>query len=303
MKKFLFLFMFLCLAMEWGHGQIGQKAFCDTTLWHSHSMFIMVTGSGGNYEEVHMHSYKMVLRDTIINDTLYQGLYTCNQDFSLSSAVFSGYFASFDAQVYFGNSLTDMNIIYDYNLLPGDSFSFKSFNNPQDPNSYTINVNSSDSVLFNGIYRRRIQFDNFPGYNVAPVWVEGVGDFNYGLIFDYGNIVFCSWVGSGNSSLECFNENNLPVIGNCQITSVVTDLHTSKFKLAPNPFQNTIHLEGIAKINGDIRVYNIWGILVFSQRCIHEDFLDLSFLPDGQYVLEYAGEYEIYRQIIIKSKN
>ena len=268
------------------------------------SNYTWTEGPGGPVHHENFDSYKMIYSDTLISDTLFQKLYSCDSDFNINSSSFAGYFKSIGNRVFFGDSSENMKLMYDYNLAVGDTFRFNSFSNPWEQTSYVVKVVSVDTVSINGENRKRITFENFPydewNTSIHVVWVEGIGDYNYGLIWDYGLILYCA--PTGYSSIKCFSENGNSIIGNCNISTNVNFLSSieNDIEVYPNPFTDILKLDGIDGIFL-IKIFNIQGELVFNEKTYIPTEIYLNNLHDGIYFLEIFGKKNMYyRKLIIK---
>jgi len=282
------LIIILLLFNVISNAQFENKEFSDTTLWHMHSGFSWLDGPGGTLHEENINSYKIIINDTTINDTLYQKLYSCNFDFN--NLTFDGFFKSINKKIYCGNNIDSMKLMYDYNLNVGDTFRFNSYNNPNEETSYLVEVILVDSIFANNRYRKRIQFDefddngNFCSAHISVYWVEGFGDYNYGLISDYGLIMFCECQPLGNSSLQCFSENNISIIGNCQISTNISTIEGfNDFKIYPNPTNDNFSIK-TNKIIISIEFYNVSGkkVKIIDLKQNHKN-IDVSDLKTALY--------------------
>ncbi len=294
LNAFLFFFIY-------GNAQINQKSFSDTTLWHMHSEFAWTEGVGGPVHHENFNTYRIVINDTIIQDTLYQLLYDCNSNFSPNDFSFLGYYKNINNRIYFGNKIDSMKLVYDYNLNIGDTFRFFS-EKYTEPESYLVHVIDVDSVYINNRYRKKILFENFSGTNISPCWVEGIGDYNYGLLEHYGRIIFCEPQPGGQSILQCFTENDVSIIGDCKISIGLSEVKEQKYNVYPNPFKNIINIEIDKKIkNGVLKLYNEQSVLV-DLRHITKSNIQLNYqdLEKGIYLLIITNKDLLFKKTIIK---
>jgi hypothetical protein len=303
MRPRIFLIIFITFVFRIGLAQSNEKAFADTTLWHMYSYYSWVSGSGGNPEEEHFHNYNITFSDTTIDDITYQILYSCNSDFEINSIDQIGYFMKNEDLVYFGESIDSMEIMYDYNLNIGDTFEFKALNSFY-PEIFNVEVVSVDSIFFNDSYRKRIQFEEFPftalDETISVTWTEGIGDYNYGIVFDYGLILFCESFGTSN--ISCFNENNIPLIGNCQINMDVPSIVSRQYlSISPNPFTDYIKIIGLEDRQVKIDLFNINGQLLVSRTTRVNELIDFSAIQPGFYILSINYKNKIYVKKLIKN--
>ncbi len=305
MKTFKIILVLLFFS-SLGFAQSNNKSFSDTTLWHMHSGFTWTGGQGGPPHDENFDRYRAILNDTIINDTLYQKLYVCDSIFSTHSLMLLGYFKNVNKKIYYGTSIDSMSLMFNYNLAVGDTFRFNSFDNFNEPTDYLVHVNTVDSININGSYRKRIRFDEFPdsgnycSAHISVAWVEGVGDYNYGLINDYGLIMFVACNPSGGSSLVCFSENNNPVIGNCTLYTGINNKAFNHVNLFPNPANTFIRLKTRETIQ-KLELYNLSGRqakdFYFNKS---SKIIDIHLLQSGMYFAKiYFKDMIITKKIMI----
>jgi hypothetical protein len=304
MKNVFSIILLFMMIYSTGKSQSNEKAFADTTLWHMFSYFVWVDGPGGNPHYGYFNNYEMIFSDTIINDTLFQKFSASDSNFSLNDLSLKGYFLKKNDKIYFGESIDSLELMYDYSLNIGDTFEFKSFNNPWDPTVYSVEIVSKDSVLINNNYRKRIQFESFPYEgifeNIYPSWVEGIGDENYGVVFDYGLILFCAPI--GDSYIQCFNENGVSLIGNCQLSMSVSkyenDLNITAY---PNPFTNSLNLSGLKGHLSKIELFRFDGQLIWQQEISSNTKIDFGYLKSEIYLLIVRCDNKVVVKKIIKT--
>lgn len=303
MKSRVIFIICITIIFNNGVGQSNEKAFADTTLWHMFSYFSWVGGPSGGPQYEYFHTYNMIISDTIIDSITYQKLYSCNSGFETNNLAQIGYFMKNENKVYFGESIDSMEIMYDYTLNVGDSFEFKGLNNPY-PAIYNVVVNEVDSILFNNSIRKRIHFDDFPYAGsietIAVTWTEGIGDYNYGLVFDYGLILFCESL--GNSYISCYNENNIPIIGDCQVNLSIPSIGMKQYlSVFPNPFTEYIIITGSGDKLIQIDLLNIRGQLLESRKERINTRLDYSSIKPGIYILSIEYNNQLFFKKLIKN--
>ncbi|MCX7743507.1 MAG: T9SS type A sorting domain-containing protein [Flavobacteriales bacterium] len=86
---------------------------------------------------------------------------------------------------------------------------------------------------------------------------------------------------------------------NCSIIGLNNLEITSDVKVFPNPFFQTIHLEGIHQ-EAEICLYNIHGQLVLSQKYQQSPIIIPHTISQGLYMLKIKTSNEIYLKKIIK---
>jgi hypothetical protein len=196
----------------------AQSVFPDHGLWEQKYHSISWGHGGEIIWEYTTYSNFSIIGDTVSqNDTLLK-LFKNQQ--------FNGYIYVQNQKVFYGTHPDSLRILFDFGLNPGDTFTFNASSY-----SYGIlqsTVSSIDSVLIKGEYRKRINFNNFPGYGAAQ-WIEGIGDVNFGGIeLDYS---YASWQGNTNTLL-CFSQDGLNLYGTCTLGIPET---AASFNIWPNP--------------------------------------------------------------------
>ena len=136
-------------------------------------------------------------------------------------------------------------------------------------------------------------------------WVEGIGDYNYGLIFDYGMILYCGCQISGNSGLKCFSENNISIIGDCHISTDAVINHSAKSKIEvyPNPGSEKITIRSTDDRIINFELLNISGQKIISKRCFASRLnINVSNLQPGLYFFNISTENNLsrYGKLLIK---
>ncbi|HEY1040061.1 MAG TPA: hypothetical protein VGF30_11680, partial [Bacteroidia bacterium] len=178
MKKLIILFM-LCYSVT--QAQSNGKFFADTCYWYVYDW--NYNGNPMFNPPTYRHEYQRVEGDTIDNNKIYQKVYrktfpnTTVQPIDPLNFNFVGYYLHDSNKVFFGSTLTNMSIVYDFNLTPVDSFLFQRYDSTNTPVYKYVKVNTVDSVLYGGIWRKRITFNPmFSTYlnytSVAIRWVE-----------------------------------------------------------------------------------------------------------------------------------
>lgn len=207
----------------------AQTVFPETGRWEQkyHSI---AWGHGGEviWDVTEYHTYASS-GTTVIN----------NQTFTLLNldGSFDSFIQTDGLKVYRGINTDSLQLFFDFGLNPGDTFRFPAPNYSAYPYELLLEVVSVDSVHIGGETRRRIRFSDIPGYGPGPLWIQGIGDVNFGGIeTDYS---FVAWYANTNS-LECFLDNGIKVYGLC---TVGTELEQMKSKLWPNPCKGALYLQ------------------------------------------------------------
>jgi hypothetical protein len=250
--------------------------------------------------------------DTLINSGIYKKIYrssvqvdtlSCDSPVTPPEAPASGYVGALkdDPQAnktffVFPDSTID-SLLFDYNLRAGDTLHgvishFFVYN-------FDLVVLSADSVLINGQYRKRWNFDQI-GHNIYPYIIEGIGS-NFGLIepvYSYAidftdRYLVCVkdssvtyFVSDYNSAVGC----ELILNGTPEIS--ITDKHS----VFPNPFS----IETTIKLNAHLMNGTLTIINSFGQQMIQTEGIsgrEIQFyrdnLPSGIYFLLIKDDNKI----------
>jgi hypothetical protein len=263
----------------------AQSVFPDNGIWEQkyHSI---AWGHGGvvlwDYTTYKQYS---INGDSVAGGTTYLKLFF--------NSYFSGYITVDSLTVKYGSNADTMRILFDFGLMPGDTFVFHAPHYSQAVLQST--VESVDSVMAGGIYRKRITFADFPGYGAGPVWIEGIGDVTFGGIeLDYS---YVSWIGN-STHLICFIENGENIYGSC-VVGIREDIAGTR--LWPNPTTGPVSID--LKYTGKpilAEVYSNSGKLLLTETFnSNTGFLDLSNLKEGMYfVVTYENTNKTCRKII-----
>lgn len=253
------------------------------------------------------------------NDTLYQRINGTSQTFNNVSSYISkldtgctsphGYISYINKRLYFKDSLEQQKsvLVYDFNLDVGDTFTFiATYNNPPsniDTAIETLAVIQVDSIiLLNGIYCKRITFEkpSFADSNI--IWVENIGDSNYGfLILNYGayyNNYFYpnySCVRTPDTLIYGYESD---VYINCH--TGINDNISEDFKIN-NPATTQLILtlpESTANIA--YYLYNIQGSLKQEGKTTNSQTeINVAGLPRGMYVLKVVTDKQIITKKVV----
>ena len=102
------IIIYLIVIAKLGIAQSVEKSFEDTTLWHMNSNYIWTEGPGGPVHFENFNTYKMIFSDTLISDTIFQKLFSCDSNFNTDSSSFVGYFKSIEKKVYYSASACNL---------------------------------------------------------------------------------------------------------------------------------------------------------------------------------------------------
>lgn len=305
--------LFLFLSVN-AFSQTGIPFAADGSHWSQKAEFSYTTGPGTGPIYVRYCFQTQITGDTIINNMYLQKLSSSSYEKFDSVCLNFWRFIYYKAnQVYIGNDLNNMNLIYDFNLAVGDSFTFNALVGTPYPAIYTLAVNSVDSINLGGILRKRIIFDTIPFYpqHQCPIqWVEGIGDYTYGWVLDYGFIVFANYVNWGcfGDGLICFTDNSTTTFGNCEYQSCalpVEETQNNYGSVYPNPSNDRLKI-ALNKnyIHLHMELFTLPGKKIFSKDIFdesHDIEINTSAFTNGFYLLSLKeGDSEKIFKVIIQ---
>lgn len=250
----------------------------------------------------------IIKNDTIINNKKYSKLYrSFNKllDSSLSCYNFWNYLFYDSNKVYIGNNPDSMNLLYDFNIVKGDSFAVATkYCMPQ--SSYKCVVDSVDSILLGNTLRKRI-FINFHTVYLHPdiVWVEGIGDMRYGIYDDYGCLSELLWAGD-SFLFDCFTDNNQTTYGSCYYGNCNTSAEETKINddinLYPNPCSDMLNIE-YKMLHEEVQIIinDITGRVIKKERLQMNEKTQVvvSDLKEGVYFVRLKTVTEIFNKKVI----
>lgn len=207
--------------------------------------------------------------DTIINNTAYKKIYSMDYDSIINNLQYMGAIREDSMRHVYAllvsNSPISTNdiindssetLIYDFNLMVGDTFLVSG-----NQDSLQI-VNTIDSVLVAGLWRRRINF--LPTGLSTRIWIEGIGDTKglfFPALFEFEN----------HNTLTCYEDKNIfwtnPELSqysaDCFTVGIAENAvkQTNKSKVYPNPATSTISIEFKTTISESftVTIYNLLG--------------------------------------------
>ena len=182
-------------------------------------------------------------------------------------------------------------LLYDFSLQVGDTVG-DWWNSDYNPLMYTIIVESEDSILVNGTYRRRLKLTetaNDPGY-----LIEGIGS-TFGLL---NPLAYFENIGS----LDCFSVNGQTLFPDgsspCMLVDQINDLTpSSTFSIHPNPAKEFIYLNVPVKTTpSSYEITDCTGKIIQTGRVLiqseNEQSINISNLPAGFYFLSVINDTE-----------
>ena len=237
----------------------------------------------GTFEELHYQA-----EDVVIGGLEYHTIYSEGERGLL------GAYREDGDQVYYcpwnGSAYDDEELLYDYDLEEGDFFN--------DTDEHPMMVTSVTTVTdLNGVERKVFEFMFLGLEEESEYWIEGVGS-NRGFIYrgvytptDDGAVfhLLCYHVGEDLIFLN-------PEYNACDIDEI-NENSENGINIYPNPANNVVRVlnETNAPIN-KIEIIDLLGRVVMSSN---SDFIDISGLSEGQYLVKIYSETTLMRKLTI----
>ncbi|MBC7864853.1 MAG: T9SS type A sorting domain-containing protein [Bacteroidia bacterium] len=298
MKKNYFYFLLLLNLFVKAQTSVYHPMPDSNAVWNIHYVqYCFVNGMGDEYYSI------TISGDTLINGQVYHKFFTPYvQSFSTGTCGFNslGYNGAYRDDTlqkkifYIPPSDTTEQLLYDFTMQVGDTL--KGFLKSGSFSWATDTVQSVDSVLIGGSYRKRININNW--YNVSLI--EGVGSI-YGLIIPSPGYI----TDMPSFDLTCFTQNGQALYPNtsinCQLitseNSIDKDL--PEVKIFPNPSNGSFAIDFGKTCFKEIWLTDICGRLICFQKTTNQTLIYINDLPNGTYILRLDGENNIpvYRKI------
>ncbi|MBP6574582.1 MAG: T9SS type A sorting domain-containing protein [Flavobacteriales bacterium] len=248
-------------------------------------------GPGYPYEG-YFHEYDPINTDTIIGGEVYQRILLTD---NFGGSYYAGALRDNElGQVYFCAPSDTPKLLYDFDVLPGDTV--------QDVMGIwldDIGVYSVDTILVNGTPRKRIGIEclSSPGF-ASGYWIQGIGGTG-GLLLTSA----CASV-SGSGTLVCMTENdtiqygtNVGAIGACDIyLGMVEENETPSVSLRPNPSQGQFLIGVDKELILHCSVFDPQGRTVLRVR---ENTIDLSGHAPGVYTVLVQTDHSMLRAPLV----
>ena len=271
---------------------------------------------GHNDSEYRFKRYALTDEDTLIDNETYKKLYfykgiefdtataTCigalreNSQKQVFYRGLDGY-RDMDESPYGIQELNEM--IYDFSLSVGDTFSGGSFN--MSSAFMSLVVANIDTINYNGIERRRFKIMTEGYGQIAAIWIEGIGN-REGLFFPYHTNTGDFW---GNTRCYTYNEellysNYINTIHDCTTPLMgIEDIKEDNLiTLYPNPTKNELKISSENIINS-IEIFNSLGQRVYQEKInSNTKTIDISSFVNGVYILGAITDNGVIRKKVIK---
>ena len=215
--------------------------------------------------------------DSMVNGNLYSKIYLSDSAGNIEPFGLTALTREVNKVIYciylgYNNQQSNEVVLYDFNLVAGDTFSFPSYG------FQTIFIVDSVGTIQtfagnrNAIY---LSIVSNPGnaYYINPVWIEGIGDIVNGVI--YHEVPWIDWWYEGlcfahHTTLVWNRYNSICSIG----TGINDNISENRIKCHPNPSQDEIV---VIMNNGydekNIEVFDAAGRKVFQASTSNNEFV------------------------------
>jgi hypothetical protein len=287
--KHLNLLIIGLLILTNGFAQINFPSSSDKPIWSQSSW--AENWETGNIE--YYYSRICLIGDTLINDTLYNKMYSLNDSIlAIENASFiGGLREDVDFKVFVRLVNDKDRLLYNFKKEIGDTIWYSSFD------SFIgldyIVIESTDSVLLkNGEKRKRLNIISDVGHGS---WIEGIGS-TLGLLkpceilmdncgTKSTNSINC---GVQGSALLCFLFDNYLIYKNCSgscfpITTSITGVNNKDIKIYPNPAHDFVQIDYNDEIIKSVEILSITGLLL--SKITYANKINIRDLNKGFYIL------------------
>lgn len=238
----------------------------------------------GTYEELHYQA-----EDVDINGMDYHTIYIQGQ------GVLLGAYREEGAQVYYckwnGSGYDDEELLYDYDLEEGDFFN--------DLDEHPMVLNSVTTITdFNGVERKKYEFSFIGLEDETEYWIEGIGS-NKGFV---NRGVYTPTNQGAIFHLLCYHvDDDLiflnPEYNACDIDDI-NENEEPRLGIYPNPASNVVRVINVNNAPIEkIEVIDLLGRVVCTAS--NSDYIDVSSLSEGQYLVKIYSETTLMRKLTI----
>jgi hypothetical protein len=181
-------------------------------------------------------------------------------------------------------------VLYDYSQEIGDTL-HSDIMNPNNSGQHIITA--IDTINYNGVDRRTFSISGTFGMKI----IQGIGN-------TYGFITTDITPFEGGRTLDCAFFDGFHAYGTtCDMN--VGEMNNGGLSIYPNPSSGILKVESklVESRNSQIQVKDIMGRIVFEKDAQQDlEILDLSFLPNGIYVIHLFNDNELIdsKKVILK---
>lgn len=233
------------------------------------------------------------MNDTLINDTLYKKVYYSwgTDEGFVNWSPNEGYVREDEGGFYFRSENSSDKQIYNYNLQGHDIFSAK-YPFSDNGDSIPVYVKDIDSVLINGVYKKRYWMQGMWKDDGREDWIEGIGSLS-GIITPFFN----EMATGGEVRLLCYFENGEllyknPLLGlsECHYKDYVLssdEIVSKSIGVYPNPVNDFLNLESDLASDLNYSICDLSGRVYLSGQ-LENNRINVSSLSKGVYVLRLS---------------
>lgn len=194
--------------------------------------------------------------------------------------------------------------LYDFSLAPGEGYWCHAVDFSNIVDSFYVDIISVEIIIVNGIELKKqtIHIDGY--FDWFGDNIEIIGN-NQMIIPVYGLL------DAIQGPLRCFEDSVLGLYetgetAECDaILTGINELNENNINVFPNPFSNniTIHFNnpGIAQYNAKILSMVGETVSIFEIPAVEKYFVELNYLPSGNYFLHLQNSSSVIYQSIIKN--
>jgi hypothetical protein len=244
--------------------------------------------------------------DSTFNNELWNKLYSTNDPLFESNLLYLGLIREVNELVIFVDTLEELDTLYNFNLLVGDSAFFD-----LGPQPSWLKVLEVSTIQINGEIYKSLKFEE-PIYTafdrLNEVWIEGIGSI-HGPLFPHSPRKFSEEI-PDSMLLTCSHANSQivyqqPYYEYCYTNVVLglSDQDNFDLKIYPIPFSDKLTFESDNLEPFDLTIVNNLGITTGSlQIGFGKQIIDLTFLREGIYFLNMKVEGRIKTIKVIKKQ-
>lgn len=291
---------FLILIILSTNTMIAQVHFFDLFALEGTEWSVGETSSVSPPSTVDDFYYIKLQGEELINDTLYHKIVNISGFEGNEIDVLYYLRIDSDSLLYLRDTYGNEEMIFDYSLLPGESFHVdfwiyrgQIYYDVSEP----IDILIEDKIVesFNGT--DRIVWE----LSFSGKWIKGLGSTSYLLDIFQIPLGYTGYT----TSLLCayYNENQIysnPDFGFCDETYKI-NFTSDQVCITPNPFNNKINILFPEVQNAKIQIIDITGSTLLSIKTIEKDvIINLDGLKSGIYFLKIKSKYHSEIKRIIK---
>lgn len=265
--------------------------------WINSYSTLNTSGQFYYYDLAHTLKFCLSAEDTLINSKSFSKLYYCGT----SSAYFGALRDSAGQVFVVPADSSEALLIYDFNLLPGDTikevyalnsyqpWQWGGFSLLEDLWGGPLTVQQVDTVI-SPLGQHRVIYPSTSGGG----WIEGIGN-SQGLFWDpFGNI------SNFQISLECMSRDDsiyfqgpdwqplaTAITGPCDLDLSSPEQISKTPFLYPNPSSGFLKFSNSEP--GALKIFSLNGILIESHILGPQATLNLQHLAKGLYILEFSN--------------